>query len=79
MERNAEAIAALYRQRGLNVRILQIEGAPPAVYAALDSPGAKRIVTFYAHYDGQPTNPAEWSGAPCTPILRSGRLEDGAK
>lgn len=79
ISRNADAIAALFRQRGLDVRVLRLENAPPVVFATLDNPGARRTVTFYAHYDGQPTDPAEWVSAPWTPVLRSGRIEDGAR
>jgi acetylornithine deacetylase/succinyl-diaminopimelate desuccinylase-like protein len=75
---NAAAIADMYRSRGLAVELLEVPGAPPAVFARLDEPGASETITFYAHYDGQPADPREWTGAPWTPVLRQGRLEDGA-
>jgi acetylornithine deacetylase/succinyl-diaminopimelate desuccinylase-like protein len=38
-----------------------------------------RTVLLYAHYDGQPVNAKEWRQAsPFTPILRAGKMEDGA-
>ena len=39
----------------------------------LKSPGAKRTVVFYAHYDGQPVTPSQWTSDPFTPVMR----EDG--
>src|SRR5262249_21127667 len=43
------------------------------------TPGAKRTVAFYAHYDGQPVEPARWATPPWSPVLRDGPLEDGGK
>jgi acetylornithine deacetylase/succinyl-diaminopimelate desuccinylase-like protein len=37
-------------------------------------PGAKRTVVFYAHYDGQPVTPSQWSSDPFEPVMRSGPL-----
>jgi acetylornithine deacetylase/succinyl-diaminopimelate desuccinylase-like protein len=31
-------------------------------------------VVFYAHYDGQPLDPKEWSTPPWQPVLREGRI-----
>ena len=78
IEKNAAAVSALYERRGATVRLLRVPGAPPVVYAALDAPGAARTVTFYAHYDGQPADPRQWTGEPFRPVLRRGTLESGA-
>jgi acetylornithine deacetylase/succinyl-diaminopimelate desuccinylase-like protein len=46
----------------------------------LNAPEAKRTVIFYAHYDGQPVDPAAWTdGSPFEPVLRSNALEAGGK
>src|SRR5579872_6997520 len=68
--KNADAIAAMLRQRGAEVRLLQVEGAPPLVYAVLPARGAKTTVAFYAHYDGQPVHPEQWTSPPWQPVLR---------
>ncbi len=35
---------------------------PPAVYGEWKTPGAQRTILVYAHYDGQPTDPKQWTG-----------------
>jgi acetylornithine deacetylase/succinyl-diaminopimelate desuccinylase-like protein len=70
IRRNAEAIRAMCEKRGLTTKLLTLEGAPPIVVADLASPNAKRTVAFYAHYDGQPVDPAQWKSDPWTPVMR---------
>jgi acetylornithine deacetylase/succinyl-diaminopimelate desuccinylase-like protein len=79
IRRNAEAAAALLARRGVRVELLELPGAPPVVYGELPSPRAKRTIIFYAHYDGQPVDPAKWTGKPWQPVLRDGRLEAGGR
>src|SRR6187200_1953261 len=55
---NADHLAAMLTRRGMATRLLELDGAPPAVYGEKRVPGAKRTVVFYAHYDGQPVDPA---------------------
>jgi len=72
VERNAAAVAALLQARGFRTQILAAApGTPPSVFAELDTPGAKRTVLFYAHYDGQPINQQGWISPPFQPTLRS--------
>src|SRR6266436_4599828 len=56
IERNAQHLLAMLRRRGVEARLLETPGAPPAVYGELPSPGARRTVVIYAHYDGQPVD-----------------------
>jgi acetylornithine deacetylase/succinyl-diaminopimelate desuccinylase-like protein len=70
INRNAEAIRALCEKRGLTVKLLNIEGAPPVVVADLAAPESKRTIAFYAHYDGQPVDRAQWKNDPWKPVLR---------
>jgi acetylornithine deacetylase/succinyl-diaminopimelate desuccinylase-like protein len=50
------------------------------VFGKLITPEAKRTVIFYAHYDGQPVDPAAWTdGAPFDPALRDAAIEAGGK
>ncbi len=70
LERNAEHLQAMCARRGLAVQVLRMEGAPPLVVADLRVPGATRTVAFYAHYDGQPVDPARWQSDPWQPVMR---------
>ena len=53
--------------------------APPVLYGELNAPGAARTAILYAHYDGQPVVPSQWTGEPWKPILRDKALEDGGR
>ncbi len=79
IRRNADLLRAMLERRGLRTRLLETDGAPPAVYGELSSPGAARTVAIYAHYDGQPADPALWKSEPWKAVLRDGRLEDGGR
>ena len=76
---NAQAVSAILEQRGVRTRLLEVEGAPPVVFGAIETPGATRTIVFYAHYDGQPVDPKEWTTPPWEPVVRDRRLEDGGK
>ena len=82
IRRNAALIVEMMKQRGLNPHLL--EGAspttPPAVYGEWNTPGAQRTILVYAHYDGQPTDPKQWTGtAPWEPVFRTGAIEEGGR
>ena len=82
IRKNAALIVEMMNQRGLNPRLL--EGAnrnvPPAVYGEWKVPGAQRTILLYAHYDGQPTDPKQWTGtSPWQPVYRSAALHAGGE
>jgi hypothetical protein len=79
IRRNADSLVAMLSRRGAPARLLEVEGAPPAVYAELRVPGATRTVVLYAHYDGQPVDPAQWMSPPWQPVLRTRPLEQGGQ
>ncbi len=66
IQRNAELIAAMMRKRGIESRLISVPGANPVVFGEIRTPGAKRTVVLYAHYDGQPVDPRQWA----TPLFR---------
>jgi acetylornithine deacetylase/succinyl-diaminopimelate desuccinylase-like protein len=75
LRRNANYLVGQLQQRGVQAQLLSAPGlpdsVPPVVYGELKTPGARRTIVFYAHYDGQPVTPSEWeNGAPFTPLIK---------
>lgn len=82
IRKNADYLVAEMQKRGLKARLLEAANnkVPPVVYGEWMTPGATRTIIFYAHYDGQPTDPADWTGSkPWEPVLRAASLEKGGK
>ncbi len=80
IRRNAARLSEMMSARGLEPRLLEAgtPNVPPAVYGEWRTPGATRTVIFYAHYDGQPTDPRKWTGTlPWEPRLRSAPFDRG--
>jgi len=82
IRRNAAHILQLMKERGLNPQLLETasQNSPPVVYGEWKTPGATRTILVYAHYDGQPTNPAQWTSTqPWKPVFYSAALEAGGQ
>ncbi len=79
IQHNAEFIAAMMQSRGIASRLVSIEGANPVVFGEIRTPGAVRTIVFYAHYDGQPLDPKEWTTPPFTPTLRNRTIDSGGQ
>ena len=82
IRKNAALIVEMMKQRGLNPRLLEgpNPSVPPAVYGEWKVPGAQRTVLVYAHYDGQPTDPKQWTGTlPWQPVFRTAAIEAGGQ
>lgn len=82
IRKNADYLVAEMQKRGLKPRLLEAadKTVPPVVYGEYNSPGATKTINFYAHYDGQPTDPADWNDSkPWGPVLRTASLEKGGK
>jgi acetylornithine deacetylase/succinyl-diaminopimelate desuccinylase-like protein len=80
IRKNALKLVAMLKEREIEARVLEsgVGGASPVVYGDLKTPGAKRTLVFYMHYDGQPVNPAQWiESHPWQPVLRTDALENG--
>jgi acetylornithine deacetylase/succinyl-diaminopimelate desuccinylase-like protein len=82
IRKNADYLGAEMQKRGLRPQLLEAadKKVPPIVYGEYSSPGATKTIAFYAHYDGQPTDPADWTGSkPWEPTMRSAPLEKEGK
>lgn len=76
---NAAAIAAQFADRGFRMELLRHEDAPPLIYGRRDVRGATRTIAIYVHYDGQPTEVANWTHPPFEPTLYSGPINNGGR
>lgn len=79
IQRNAQAIAGMLEKRSIPAKLVAVPGSNPIVFGEIRTPGATRTIVFYAHYDGQPLDPKEWSSPPFEPTLRDGPVESGGK
>src|SRR5690242_16086863 len=70
IRRNANLIRKMLEKRGITTQLLTIPDMPPIVVGDLIAPGASRTIAFYAHYDGQPVDPAKWKSDPWKPVMR---------
>jgi hypothetical protein len=79
VEHVMEIVLPLVEVRRFSASLLETEGNP-LVFGERTVDGARRTILYYVHYDGQPVNPELWKQeSPWKPILRDGRMEDGAK
>jgi acetylornithine deacetylase/succinyl-diaminopimelate desuccinylase-like protein len=82
IRKNADHLVTEMQKRDLKPQLLEAADnkVPPVVYGEWMTPGATKTVIFYAHYDGQPTEAADWTGSkPWEPVLRTASLEKGGK
>ena len=81
--RNAAFIKMMMEQRGIKAEFLggTTPKVNPVVFGEIKVPGAKSTLSFYAHYDGQPVNPAKWTGGlqPFEPVFIDKPIEQGGK
>src|SRR3954452_20640681 len=77
IQRNADALIAMLKKRGVEAQLFTMPNVSPVVFGEIKTPAARHTIVFYAHYDGQPVTPSEWeAGAPFTPVMRKVNGED---
>ena len=82
IRKNAGLILEMMKRRDLHPRLLEAKdpNAPPVVYGEWKAKGMARTIILYAHYDGQPTDPQQWTGSqPWQPVLRRQRWRPAGK
>ncbi len=77
VRKNAEWLKRVMESQGIDAQVIET-GGNPVVYGEVIVPGATWTLGFYAHYDGQPVDPPEWTDSkPFEPVFRPGKLEAG--
>jgi acetylornithine deacetylase/succinyl-diaminopimelate desuccinylase-like protein len=72
---SAEETRRILEAAGMQTRLLDVDGAHPAVLGQVAGPEGAPSVLLYAHHDVQPEGPAElWASPPYKPVERDGRL-----
>jgi len=73
---SAEATARLLEKHGIGgVRLLEVEGAHPAVYGEVRAGETAPTILIYGHHDVQPVGALDrWMTPPFEPVERDGRL-----
>jgi acetylornithine deacetylase/succinyl-diaminopimelate desuccinylase-like protein len=70
--KNADALTGMFEKRGFTVARIQTPGSPVLI-ARRDAANAVGTLTFYMHYDGQPTEAKDWTiGQPFAPVAMLG-------
>ena len=71
--KNADVLTGMFEKRGFTVARVQTPGSPVLI-ARRDAANAVGTLTFYMHYDGQPTEAKDWTiGQPFAPIAMLGQ------
>ncbi|MES1222472.1 MAG: M20/M25/M40 family metallo-hydrolase [Bacteroidota bacterium] len=81
IRRNADFIKQMMEKRGIKAELLfgKSPNSNPAVFGEIKVKNAKHTIALYAHYDGQPVNPKQWSEglSPFRPVFITAPLERG--
>ncbi len=72
---SARITAELFNAAGVKARVIEKDGAHPAVVGRVEGPAGSPTVLLYAHHDVQPPGPRDrWKTDPFAPTERDGRI-----
>jgi acetylornithine deacetylase/succinyl-diaminopimelate desuccinylase-like protein len=75
VRRSAQLTQQLLEEAGMQTKLLEVDGAHPAVLGRIPAPAGAPTVLLYAHHDVQPEGPVHlWDSPPYEPVERDGRL-----
>src|SRR4030095_5815154 len=70
--KNADLLTAMFEKRGFQMKRIATPGSPVLI-AERVAANATGALTFYMHYDGQPTEAGDWTmGQPFVPTAFNG-------
>lgn len=73
LQETAHMVQRRLERLGARARLIEVEGAPPVVYAEIGARGP--LLMVYNHYDVQPPEPLDlWTSPPFEPTIRDGRI-----
>jgi hypothetical protein len=78
VRRNAEYLMQAMEKRGLKPRLLEVSGAPPAVYGEILVPGRHTLCVLFA-LRRPAARPQRMGTPPFEPTLRTARLDRGGQ
>ncbi|MCH2450907.1 MAG: M20/M25/M40 family metallo-hydrolase [Gracilimonas sp.] len=82
IKKNADFLISAFEKRGASMELLTLPNklnVPPVIYGEINTPGAKRTLILYVHYDGQPADLKNWTHAPWEPSLYSASMEENGR
>ena len=83
IKNTAAYIQKMMAERGIKTELLdgKTPKIHPAIFGEIKVPKATKTVVFYAHYDGQPVNPAQWAEGiePFKSVFLDASLEKNGK
>ena len=74
---NAEELVRRFEARGASMEVVELPGASPVVVGELRSLNPTATVGVYAHYDGQPVDPLNWTTPPFAATLATNAWHEG--
>lgn len=75
IEKGAEFLEQLLKNRGFAVKQIVLDGVPPLVVASYHVEGATQTIGIYGHYDVQPEDPiSEWDTRPFVLTIQNGKM-----